>query len=170
MDEKQVSINVVVDAKIFYQFSVFDALFRTNSLINMTVFAAVMGLFSLLCFFVFEDAAGLGVLLIIIGISFPAAYTIKTLRRIKMQISFLDLENPKTVYSLYFAENIKVTNHGGGEEPLYYEWNSIFAVYRKKGCIYLYVQPEKAYLLPDGQATPGTEALWEIIVKNTGQE
>ena len=35
-----------------------------------------------------------------------------------------------------------------------------------KGCVYLYVSPVRAFLLPDGQADAGDEALWRCLTEH----
>ena len=165
---KSVTVNVVVNSEIFYNFSVFDGLYRKRGLFNAVIFATVMSVFALVCIIMLGDTF-LGSLLFLIGWGFPAFRVWNCVRFAKAQIKYLDLDNPKTVYSLHFSDEpdgITVTNHGGGDDPLVYKWVDIHYAYRADGCIYLFVLPTKAYLLPDGQAVEGTEALWQIIKAN----
>jgi len=109
-----------------------------------------------------------GAVLLFLGLGLPAYRVSRILRAINLQTRILDLKNPKPVYSLKLTkapDGIEVTNHGDGDEPLRYEWKSIHGVYRVKGCVYLYVLPEKAYLLPDGQAVEGTDALLLMLTE-----
>jgi len=50
------------------------------------------------------------------------------------------------------------------------KWSQMAAAYRAKGCIYLYVNPARAFLLPDGQADVSDDELWEYLVKHMGEK
>jgi len=166
MSDGAVKVNVIIDDKVFHKFSLFESFYRKRGYLSPLIFALILSVSAIICFML--GGALLGVVLLIVGLGLPTFHIQKIFRAIKMQIRVLDLENPKTVYTLRFTEannGIEVSNHGGGDEPLYYEWISIHAVYRVDGCIYLYVLPEKAFLLPDGQAEEGTDALWQLLTK-----
>ncbi|MCL2856389.1 MAG: YcxB family protein [Oscillospiraceae bacterium] len=167
MNSQSVTVNVVVDAKIFHRFTVFDNLVRKRGLLLPAGFAVGMSALAWV-FFAPLDQRVLGSMVLFIGLVIPVSQVWGFFRSIKMQIKAYDLEHPKTVYSLCFAQEpngIEVTNHGGGDEPLRYEWDNLYGVYRVDGCVYLYVLPNKAFLLPDGQALEGTDALWEMLTK-----
>ena len=165
MNHQSVTVNVVVDDKIFHKFTVFDNVVRKRCLLRPIGFALVMMALAFILF-IREDGATLGSITVFIGLVIPFYQIWNFFRSIKLQIKAYDLENPKTVYSLYFTrepDGVEVTNHGKGDKPLRYEWDSLHGVYRVGGAIYLYVLPNKAYLLPDGQAVEGTDALWEML-------
>ena len=171
MSEKSTTINVIVNADIYYRFYKFERFYRARGLVRPIVFACLFTLFATIC--IIAEAHLPAAVLLIVGLGLPFYNIWNFFRMLKLQIKAFDLENPKPVYSLHFSEKsdgIEVTNHGGGDGPLVYEWNNIHAVYRVLGCIYFYVLPDKAFLLPDGQAAGGDEALWEIITKMTPAE
>ena len=56
------------------------------------------------------------------------------------------------------------------EEPQEVSWDSIYKAFRKKGCIYLYVTPAKAFLLPSKQADAPDYDVWEFIRDHLGRE
>jgi len=171
MADGAVTVNVIIDDKVFYKFSKFESFTRKRGYLSPLIFALILSVSAVICFMF--GGALLGVVLLIVGLGLPAFRIHKIFSAIKMQIKVLDLENPKTVYTLVFTEapdGVEVSNHGDGDEPLRYEWSTIHTVYRVDGCIYLYVLPEKAYLLPDGQAVEGSDALWQILTKMIPQE
>jgi len=166
MDDGAVKVNVIIDDKVFYKFSIFESFYRKRGYLSPLIFALILSVSAIICFIL--DGALLGIVLLIIGLGLPAFRIQKIFSAIKTQIRVLDLVNPKTVYSLCLTEapdGIEVTNHGDGDDPLRYEWSNIHMVYRVDGCIYLYVLTDKAYLLPDGQAVEGSDALWQILTK-----
>ena len=67
-------------------------------------------------------------------------------------------------------EGVRIVNNRKEEEPQEVSWNSIHRAYRKKGCIYLYVTPSKAFLLPSKQADAPDHEVWDFIRKRLGEE
>ena len=49
-------------------------------------------------------------------------------------------------------------------------WKDADSAYRRKGCIYLYAGPQRAFLLPDGQADAPDEAVWQAVARGLGEE
>jgi len=167
MANNTVTVNVVVDAKIFHQFFVFENFHRRRGLFKLIIFAGMLTAFSCVCFII-EGGALLGGVLLGVGLGYPAIHIWRIFHSIKTQIRVLDLDSPKTVYTVLLSDSpdgVVVTNHGGGDEPLRYEWGSLDHAYRLKGCVYLYVHADKAFLLPDGQAEEGEEALWSLVTR-----
>ena len=165
MNSEPITINVIIYADVYYKFYIFEKFFRTKGLLKIVFFACFLGAIGILS--LTRDATFLGIVLLIIGLGLPIANIWGFFNAIKMQIKAFKLENPTPVYSLSFSnspDGIEITNHGGGDEPLYYEWNNIHGVYRVDGCIYFYVLPNKAFLLPDNQASVSTDKLWQLFV------
>ena len=168
MSNDSVTVNVIIDDMIFNKFSMFESFHRRRAYLSPLIFATIMSVSAIICLIMGGMGLILGATLLFVGLGLPAFRISKIFRAIYAQTKLLDLKNPKTVYSLHFTDapdGIEVTNHGDGDEPLRYEWKSIHGVYRVRGCIYLYVLPEKAYLLPDGQAVEGTDALLLMLTE-----
>ena len=56
------------------------------------------------------------------------------------------------------------------EEPQEVTWDSIHKAFRRNGCIYLYVTPAKAFLLPSKQADAPDHEVWDFIRKRLGED
>ena len=54
-----------------------------------------------------------------------------------------------------------------GKEAADFAWKDVYLAYRTKGCIYLYVSPTRAFLLPDCE---DTEQAWAMIREKAGTE
>ena len=54
----------------------------------------------------------------------------------------------------------------GKDESITLRWDSLHAIHRARGCIYLYAIPTKAFLLPDGQADASPDEVWAMITRN----
>lgn len=167
MESKPVTVNVVIDAGIFRKFAAFDNLYLRRRWISPAVFAFIMSASACVCFAMRGSAAHavmLGCVLLLAGLGFPVVYLWTFFGSIKSQIKIHKLEKPQPAYSLRLSiepDGVQVTNPGG--EFAKYEWQSMYGVYRVAGCTYLYVVSNKAFLLPDGQADEGADALWQLL-------
>ena len=168
--EKPVTVNVIIDDKIFRKFALFDNLHRKRIWFLPVIFASIMSAFALVCFVMrghAEQAVMIGSLLLIIGLGLPAAYMRLFFKSIKIQIKTAGLESPRHVYSLRFSpEGFQVINGG---KPDQYKWSGVFGAYRVPGCTYLYVEKNKAFLLPDGQAEEGAD-VWGLLTDKLSAE
>ena len=88
---------------------------------------------------------------------------------IQLQVQAVQMnlkENPE-VYSLWLRnEHVRVVSAAKPESPVDLYWNQFFAAYRRKDCIYLYVNPQRAFILPSGQSSASDEELWRFISGN----
>ena len=168
--EKSVTINVILDDKIFRDFIVFDNLRRRRIWFLPAVFASIMSAFALACFIMrewAEQAVLMGSVLLIIGLGLPAAYIRLFFKSIKIQIKAAGLESPRHVYSLRLSPLGAEALSGG--KPDQFEWSGMFGAYRVPGCTYLYVEKNKAFLLPDGQAEEAAD-VWTLLTELLPEE
>lgn len=167
MKNEPITVNTMLDDKIFRRFAVFDNMYRQRRWVSPVIFASIMTVFACVCFFVpgpGTQPVMLGCVLLVIGFGLPAMNMRSFFASVKKQIKAHKLEKPQHVYSLKLSsepDGVRVTNPGG--ESAQYEWGKLWGAYRVDGCIYLYVVNSKAFLLPDGQAEEGTEALWSLL-------
>ena len=166
MKNESVKINVIVDDKIFRRFALFDNLYHKRSWVLPVIFASIMSAFALVCFAMrgrAEQAVMIGCVLMMIGLGLPAAYMWVFFKSIGAQIKAMGLESPRSVYSLRLSrepDGVQVIN---GDKSTKYEWSGLFGAYRVNGCSYLYVERNKAFLLPDGQAEEGAD-IWPLLL------
>lgn len=167
MENKLVTVNVMLDEKTFRKFVVFNYLNRERRWISPFIFTCIMSTCACLCFIMrhtAEHAVLLGCVLLLLGLGLPAFHLWSFFSLIKSQVKAYKLEKPQPVYSLKLSDEpdgVYVTNPGG--ESAQYEWSTLHSAYRVAGCVYLYVSANKAFLLPDGQAEEGTDALWSML-------
>ena len=161
--EKTITINVILDDKIFRRFAIFENFHRKRIWGAPLIFAAIMSAFALVCFAMrarAEQAVMMGSILLIIGLGLPAAYIGLFFKSIKFQIKIMGLKSPRHVYSLRLSSlGAEVIS---GDAPNQFEWSGMFGAYRVPGCVYLFVEKNKAYLLPDGQAEGGAD-VWRLL-------
>lgn len=48
-------------------------------------------------------------------------------------------------------------------EQATYSWAQVHHAYRDQGAIYLFITPQRAFLLPDDCAPEGAEELWKLL-------
>lgn len=171
-----ITIPVKVDAKTFRNFAVFDMLIRKKRWKSPAIFAAIFLCFAAICFSMHgraEQAVLLGGVLTGVAIVLPAVYFITFFHSISLQAKSMKLQKPQHAYTVELtdaADGIRVISAKDASVSVNHQWNAVHAVYRADGCIYLFVSPAQAFLLPDGQATvsDGQEALsaeelWEVL-------
>lgn len=167
MGYKSITVDVMIDDKIFRRFAVFDNLYRRRRWLPPAVFASILSASACVCFIMrgtAPRAVMLGCVLLLIGLGLPAVHLLSFFNSIKSQIKVLGLKKPRLTYSLCLSDEpagIRVTNPGG--ESAQYEWGGLYGIYRVDGCLYLYVTDNKAFLIPDGQAGEGSAALWPLF-------
>ena len=67
-------------------------------------------------------------------------------------------------------DGVHVTNNQQSESQVDVSWKDVQAAFRDRKCIYLYITPVRAFLLPDGQADCEPEELWAYIEKHIGSK
>ncbi|MDR2940832.1 MAG: hypothetical protein LBV08_11035 [Clostridiales bacterium] len=150
------NIDVVIDGRIFKKFALFDGFVVKKMWRAPLIFFAIMSASAIICIILrgkSEQALLLAALLFIIGAGLPAVYLYKFINSINIQIKKLGLETPRKIYSLNFSEGsdgFSASNIDGG--PVFYKWADLFHVYRHKGCTYIYVNKNKAYIAPENQS------------------
>jgi len=179
-----ITIPVKVDAKIFRKFAVFDMLGRKKRWKSPVIFAAIFLMFALICFLLrgrAEQAELLGGVLAGVGIVLPTVYFITFFHSITLQIKSMKLEKPQHAYTVELSDavdGIRVISAADQSVTVNHQWNAVHAAYRADGCIYLFVSPVQAFLLPDGQALTAdkqeplsADELWEVLRKHiTGEK
>lgn len=168
---KSIDIHVKLNDKMFRRYCAFDTFRRQRRwywpvLIGMLLItvslAGLLGLVNLP-----ESASGV---LMGLGIAVPMVIFGLYVIQIEAQIAQQRLKQAPAVYSLRLsAEGVRVTNDQKKEPPVDLEWDRLWAAFRRPDCVYLYVSPERALILPDGQASVNRDMLWSFLKKQMGE-
>ena len=164
MENKSITVNAIVDAVIFRKFAIFDNLYRKRIWVLPVIFASIMSVFAIVCFAMrgwAEQAVMIGSVLLIIGLGLPLAYIRLFYKSIKVQIKATGLESPRLVYSLQLSCEPDGILAVIDDQSVRYEWRNLYGAYRVPGCIYLYVEVNRAFILPDGQERG--EDIWSLL-------
>jgi hypothetical protein len=167
----EIHIDVRLDANTFRRYCAFDALKRQRrwywpALASMLlVTAALAGLLGWI-----PISATLSGLLMGLGLAVVMLNVGLYLVNVETQVARQRLKDRPLVYMLNLDEDgIRVTNGQRTEPPVALPWDSLFAAYAHRGDIYLYVNPERALILPKGQASVSMDILWGFLEKHLGK-
>ena len=172
MAEKEIVIPVKLDAKTFQRFGWFNVFILRKQWVRPAVFAAILTGFAVAALLSRRDESLLiaGVLLAV-GLGLPLVYIGTFRAQLRRQAELQRLTPPRQVYTVRLDfDGVRVTNDQRKEDAQFVKWQDIPAAFRKKGCIYLYVAPTRAYLLPDGQASVSDEELWASLKERLGDK
>lgn len=167
-----IDISVRLDAKTFRRYCAFDAFRRQRRWYWPTLAAAALITASLAGLFGWVAMSetlsgllmglGLAVLMLNLGL-----YIIS----IEVQVARQKLKDAPLVYALRLDDGgVRVKNGQKDEPPVDLPWENLRAAFKNDGDIYLYANPGRALILPEGQASVPTERLWAYIQTRLGAE
>ena len=169
---KTITIPVKLDEKTFKRFARFDMFRLRKRWVKPVVFSLILIAFAVLALFLGKSQSGLiAAVLLAVGLGLPLVWFGSFLSQVNLQAVKQKLNPPRIVYTVSLAEDrLLVKNNRNKEETLVLEWNKIPQAFRAKGCVYLYVAPVKAFLLPDGQANVPDAEVWSFLESRLGKE
>lgn len=167
----EITIDVRLDDRTFRRYCAFDALKRQRrwywpALASMLlVTAALAGLLGWV-----SISAGLSGLLMGLGLAVVMLNVGLYLITVETQVARQRLKDRPLVYALRLdAHGARVANGQGADSEVALSWDELLAAYAYRGDVYLYVNPERALILPGGQASVPTDALWAFLEKHLGK-
>ena len=171
-DAREITIPVQLDAKTFRHFACFDIMIRKRRWIRPALFAIILIGFSVIALLSRKPQSGLiSAVLLAVGCGLPVVYFGMFLRQVNLQAGQKKLEKGKTVYTVTLCgDGFTAVNNRKEEETATVAWKDADRAYRSRGCIYLYAGPQRAFLLPSGQADAPDEEVWQAIVRGLGEK
>ena len=170
MTRTEYTIPVRLDAKTFRRFSYFDTLKLRKRWVRPVVFALILIAFAAVALISRKPQSGMiAAVLLAVGLGLPLVYFGSFFSTVNMQVARFGLDKSHRVYTVVLnADGVHVTNNQKAEAPVQVPWKEVQAAFRAKGCIYLYVNAARAFLLPDGQGSAPAEEIWGYLVKHMG--
>ena len=152
MAEKEIVIPVKLDAKTFKRFGWFNIFVLRKQWVRPAIFAAILAAFAVVALLSGKSESLLiAIVLQAVGLGLPLVYVGTFLAQLNKQAEAQRL--PRRVYTVRLDfDGVHVTNDQKKESPLSVAWKDVQAAFHVRGCVYLYVSPVQAFLLPDGQA------------------
>ena len=170
-DYSDIVVTVKLDEKTFKRFARFDMFSRRKKWIRPALFSLILIVFAFIALLARKEQSGvIAAVLLVVGIGLPLVYVGTFLSQVNMQAARANLKPDQPVYTVPLRdEGVRIVNDRKEEEPQEVSWDSIHRAYRKNGCIYLYVTPSKAFLLPSKQADAPDHEVWDFIRKRLGE-
>lgn len=170
--ERNITIPVRLDEKTFKRFARFDMFTLRKRWVRPVIFSAILIAFAFVALLTKKAQSGMiAAVLLAVGIGLPVVYFGSFFSQVNMQALQQKLKPPRNVYTVTLREEgIRVENNQRQEDALEMEWAAVQKAFRRKGCIYLYVTPTKAFLLPEGQADAPDEEVWDYLTAHMGSE
>ena len=167
-----ITVKVKLDEKTFKRFAVFDMFIRRKKWIRPVVFFLLMTVFAAAALLIGREQSGMiAAVLLVVGISLPLVYAGTFLSQVNIQAARQKLKPAREVYTVILREEgITAENSSREEGTLEMPWDKVAQAFRKKECIYLYVTPEKAFLLPAKQADAPDHDVWDFIREHLGKD
>lgn len=158
-------IEVRLTEKEFIRFGWFDALRVKRAWRGPALFAAILGAAAALCFILHtrRGAVLLGGALLLVALGLPAAWFLSFGASLRRQAKAAGLSGEKHVYTLELQDDETGITVGNGKEHAVYGWEQVFHVYRTQSVSYLYITPQRAFLIPHACVEDGPDALWALV-------
>ncbi len=165
------TIAVILSESQFRHFLIFNILKRLKLYKSPVIFASILTFSGIISFVMHsvEGAVLLGIVLLVVGLGVPVVYFINFFSSLQKQVKQQNLDPPRLVYTLQFAEDSDVLKVSNDQEQAAYRWKDIFHAYYEKDSIYLFITQDRAFLLPLALLEDSDE-VWKIIEKKLGAE
>lgn len=166
------TIPVTLTEELFRRFTMFDILRRRKVWKSPATFAAIMCTSGAICYIMHhvEGAVMLGTVLMVVGLGMPAVYFFTFFSSLRKQILASGLKRPQLVYTLTLTEKAKGIAVSNEKEHADYEWKRVFHVYRDTIATYLFLSPQRGFILPHTCIEEGEEELWKLLEKKIPKE
>lgn len=177
MAKKPILISVKLSARIFKNFAVFNATRRQRHWLLPVGIAVFCFIFSVASFMFQETlswGASLGSILSAVTVLIPLWYFRSFYSGIDKQIEKMNLKEPRHVYTIELSEaateSIRFFYPGEKHPAETFSWKSIEGAWRTDHAIYIYVNPERALLIPDIIKNLDQNNLWNFLEKQLGTD
>lgn len=165
-------IEVYLNTKMFRRFSNFDTLKRRKAWKAPVTFATILTTAAVICFIMnhVEGAIFLGTVLLVVAWGMPATYFLSFFLSVNKQAKTMGLDRAKLVYTLEIDPKSKMFSVDNGREHIDVKWGDIHRIYRDTVAAYLYVTPQRAFILPYSCMDDPTGTFWPLVKTKLPQE
>lgn len=162
MNNRDITIQSFIDARMFSEFAWFDLLRVRKRWRRPTLFAVFFVVIAALAFSrsgTVDHAALLGGVLLAVGVGLPAVYFFAFHQSVRRQSA--KLTGKEAAYTVTLNEQgVSVVK---GKQNANYSWSDVHAIHRLKRCICIYVEVNHAFLLPSTDNSDAIRAAWELM-------
>lgn len=161
-------VEVYLNERVFRRFTMFDLLKRRKQWRSPVLFTGILTVCACVCFaFHSKDGAVLlGIVLLAVGVGMSLIYALNFLLSLNRKIADLHLKTPQYVYTLLLTSEPEGIHADNAAEHAVYSWKQVYHAYRDTDATYLYMTPNRAFLLPHDCVKEGADALWKLLREN----
>ena len=165
-------VEVRLNEADFFRFSVFNAFSRNQLWLRPAVFAAILSGCAGVCFALHDrrGAVLLGAVLLLVALGLPAAWLLSFFLSLRRQAQEQKLAAKKYVYTVELHDSEAGISVDNGRENTVFLWEQLLHAYRRPYAVYLYVTPQRAFLIPDRCVPGGADALWALMERRLPAE
>lgn len=158
-------IEVYLDEKTFKDFTKFDILRHRRQWKRPAIFASIFLVAAIISFIMHkvDGAVFLGIVLLCVGLGVPVVYFSTFYLSLKNHVKEQKLDPPRNVYNFGLLETEDGIHISNDKENVKYKWKQAFQAFRVEGWIYLYMTPDRAFLINDKD-----DHAWKLIQKKMG--
>ena len=170
--DRSITIPVRLDEKTFRRFARFDMFTLRKKWIRPVIFSLILIAFAFIALLTRKAQSGMiAAVLLAVGLGLPVVYIGTFLSQVNIQAVNNRLKPPRLVYTVRLdKDSLIVENNQKKEETLCLPWRDVQRAFRGRGCVYVYVTPARAFLLPSGQADAPDAAVWDFLCRHMGRE
>lgn len=161
----RLKIEVHLAEKDFICFGCFDAFRVKRAWRGPVLFTAILGAAAALCFLLHSrrGAVLLGGALLTVAVGLPVAWLVNFWLSLRRQARAAGLSGGKHVYTLELHDDETGITVDNEKECAAYSWEQMLHVYRSRTASYLYITPQRAFLIPHDCVEGGPDALWALV-------
>ena len=169
---EDITVRVRLSAKQFRSFCAFDTFRRKRRHLPILIVTSVLFTFGLWYLLFAKGGSGaVAGLLIGLTIAVPMVTFGLYVIQIESQVSRQGLTAAPEVYALHLSpDGVRISGLHRSSGTVSLSWIQIWAAYRARAAVYLYVSEDRAFILPDGQASVSDEKLWAYLCTMMGNE
>ena len=164
-------VAVTLDSDTFSRFAWFDTMIRRKRWQRPAAFAAIFTVLAIIAFLRADaenQGALLGGVLLAVGLVLPLVWLASYALSLRRQAKAMGL--PRPVYTVELDESgVTCYQTAAGAAPEHTPWADVYGAWRRLEAVYLYVQPGKAYLLPEGEKRQA-DKIWAALTKHLPKE
>lgn len=158
-------IEARIDEKTFRRFKIFHILKLYKAWKPPVIFASGLSLCALVAFIKHDvdGAVFLGGVLLTVALVLPTVYFSTFFASLRKETKKWKLNPPRLVYTLELDEKPDGIHIANDTQRVSYRWKSAHMAYLDEGCVYLFMTPDQAFLLPYKEEE--RDRLWALVSK-----
>ena len=150
-DRQSIVIPVRLDEKTFRRFARFDMLRLRKRWVKPALFTLILCAFAFVALFSRRPQSGMiAAVLLAVGLGLPIVYVGMFLSQVNLQADKWKLGKGRPVYTVTLrSRDFTVLSDQKAGETVTVDWKDAAQAFRMPGCIYLYANAARAFLLPE---------------------